>query len=185
MCGCESCEIVFASRSNRCADFGRRRHVRRQHLHRHRPLQPRVPRLVDLPHPARSDRRQDLVRTEPRSHRQTHVGRLSSAVISQEFAARIVSRPKGGRRFGPRERSAARRPGLRSSAHPREPQAGAPEGRRPPNEAKRRFMAEASSRRRRCWRSCPPSSWRAPSRRRARRRPPARALRRSCDPRSP
>ena len=46
------------------AHLGRRRHVRRQHLDRHRPLQPRVPRLVDLPHPARAERRQDLVGAE-------------------------------------------------------------------------------------------------------------------------
>ena len=45
--------------------------MRRQHLHRHRPLQPRVPRLVDLPHPARAERRQDLVGTEAGASRQS------------------------------------------------------------------------------------------------------------------
>ena len=55
-------------------DFRRRRHVLRQHLHRDRPLQPRVPRLVDLAHPARAQRRKDLVRTELRSRDERHWG---------------------------------------------------------------------------------------------------------------
>ena len=45
-------------------DLGRRREMRRQHLDRDRPLEPRVARLVDLAHPARADRREDLVGAE-------------------------------------------------------------------------------------------------------------------------
>ena len=36
----------------------------RQDLDRHRSLEPRVPRLVDLPHPSCANRRQDLVGAE-------------------------------------------------------------------------------------------------------------------------
>ncbi len=64
--------------------------------------------------------------------RLTFVDSISEA-LSLQFAARKVSRPKGGRRFAPRERSAARRPGARSSAHPREPRADASAGRRRPS----------------------------------------------------
>ena len=39
-------------------------------------LEPRVPRLVDLAHPARADRRQDLVGAEPRPGRERHRGSL-------------------------------------------------------------------------------------------------------------
>jgi len=41
-----------------------RREVRWQHFDRHCPLQARVPRFVDLSHPAGAQRRQDLVGTE-------------------------------------------------------------------------------------------------------------------------
>ena len=51
------------------------RRVRRQYLHRHRPLQPRVLRLVHLPHPACAQRRQDLVGTQARAGRERHDGR--------------------------------------------------------------------------------------------------------------
>ena len=43
-----------------------------QDLDGDRPLQPRVPRLVDLSHPARADRGEDLVGTEPGTCRQRH-----------------------------------------------------------------------------------------------------------------
>ena len=64
MCGCESCEIVFASRSKRWRDSADDGHVRREDLDRDRALEPRVLRLVDLAHPARADRRDDLVGAE-------------------------------------------------------------------------------------------------------------------------
>ena len=53
------------------AGFGRGREVRRQNFDRDGSLQPRVARPVDLAHPARAERRQDLVRTEtgPRGKR--------------------------------------------------------------------------------------------------------------------
>ena len=47
--------------------------------------------------------------------------------LSVLFAARIVSRPKGGRRFAPREPERREGSGVRSSPHPGEPDAGAPQ----------------------------------------------------------
>ena len=70
------------------------------------PVQLGIPGPVDLAHPSRSERRQDFVGTELRSGSERHLAYV---------AARIVSRPKGGRRFAPRERSAARESGSRSS----------------------------------------------------------------------
>jgi hypothetical protein len=43
---------------------------RRQHLDRHRPVEPGVARLEDLAHAAFADQRQDLVRAETRTGRQ-------------------------------------------------------------------------------------------------------------------
>ena len=43
-----------------------RRRLRRQHLDRHLATESRVPRAVHLPHPARAERREDLVRTQAR-----------------------------------------------------------------------------------------------------------------------
>ena len=73
-------------------DLGRRRHVRRQHLHRHRPLQPRVPRLVDLPHPAGAERRQDLVRAEPRARADAHF--FSSPAV--QFVTSVIGESSCG-----------------------------------------------------------------------------------------
>src|SRR4030095_1567899 len=50
----------------------RRRHVRRQHLHRDCALQPRVSSLVDLPHPTRAQRRAHLVGTEAETRSERH-----------------------------------------------------------------------------------------------------------------
>jgi hypothetical protein len=47
----------------------------RHHLDRHLSLQPRVPRAVNLPHPASAERRQDLVWAKPRTGFQGHGGR--------------------------------------------------------------------------------------------------------------
>ena len=44
----------------------------RQHLDRHRPVEPRVPRPVDLAHPALADRREDLVGSEPPAGGERH-----------------------------------------------------------------------------------------------------------------
>ena len=44
----------------------------RKNLDRHRPIQPRVPRPVHLPHPARPDRRDDLVRPKARAGSHCH-----------------------------------------------------------------------------------------------------------------
>ena len=56
-------------------DLGRSRQVRRQHLDRHRAVQPRVPRPVHLPHPSRAERREDLVRTETGTGGERHLFR--------------------------------------------------------------------------------------------------------------
>jgi hypothetical protein len=47
----------------------------RQDLHRDMALQPLIPRPVHLPHPARANGREDLVRAEPRADCQGHVDR--------------------------------------------------------------------------------------------------------------
>jgi hypothetical protein len=43
-----------------------------QHLDRHFPLEPRVACPVDLAHPAGAERRDDLVRSQPRSGGESH-----------------------------------------------------------------------------------------------------------------
>ncbi len=48
-----------------------RGHRRGQHLDGHVALEPRVPRPVDLPHPSRAQRREDLVGAEPSSRRES------------------------------------------------------------------------------------------------------------------
>src|SRR6266545_2956153 len=47
--------------------------MRRKDLHRHRALQPRVLRPVDLPHPAGAHRREELVGTETRAGSERHL----------------------------------------------------------------------------------------------------------------
>ncbi|OFW30570.1 MAG: hypothetical protein A3H97_05755 [Acidobacteria bacterium RIFCSPLOWO2_02_FULL_65_29] len=44
-----------------------RRQMRRQNLDGDEPIEPRVPRLVDLSHPPGAGQRQDLERAEPES----------------------------------------------------------------------------------------------------------------------
>ena len=70
MCGCESCEIALRLALEALAR-PRATPTRRvgQHLDRHVALEPRVPRPVDLAHPARAERRDDLVGTEASSRR--------------------------------------------------------------------------------------------------------------------
>ena len=99
------------------ARLRRRRDVRRQHLDRDLARKPRVVRPVDLPHPAGSDRRQDLVGAQLRRRQQDVKSNPSPGADSFSFPPtpwvrsrpRIVSRPKGGRRFAPRERERAQR----------------------------------------------------------------------------
>ena len=50
----------------------RRREMLRQHLDRHLPPEPRVPRLVDLAHPSRTERREDLVVAETGARGKRH-----------------------------------------------------------------------------------------------------------------
>ena len=64
MCGCESCEIVLASRSKRWRDLGRRRRCYGRTLIATVALEPRVARAIDLAHAARADGREDLVGAE-------------------------------------------------------------------------------------------------------------------------
>src|SRR5258706_3972038 len=60
------------------------------------------------------------------------------------FAARIVSRPEGGRRFASREPQRREGSGARSSPHPGEPDAGAPDGRRSLAKRRRRLARRAA-----------------------------------------
>ena len=67
-----------------------RREMLRQDLDRDRALEPRVSRLVDLPHPARADGRQDLVRPELRPRRERHgflraAAQLTSTLVGSSF----------------------------------------------------------------------------------------------------
>jgi hypothetical protein len=52
--------------------LGRRGHAGGQRLDRHRSLEPRVPRLVDLSHASDAERRQDLVGAEAVAGRERH-----------------------------------------------------------------------------------------------------------------
>ena len=71
MFGCDSAATALASRSNRwsaCRDPG---DGRRQHLDRDVPVELR-PRPVHLAHPARAERRKDLVGAESRAEGEGH-----------------------------------------------------------------------------------------------------------------
>src|SRR6266508_3962678 len=65
----------------------------RQHLDCHGPFEPRVPRLVHLPHPARAQRSEDLVGTELCSGGDAH--RLSSTAQSRTTVMGGEERPSG------------------------------------------------------------------------------------------
>ena len=79
------------------ARFGRRGHVRRQDLDGDRPLEPRVLRLVNLPHPARADRRDDLVGTEAGTRCEAH--EILARILSSASHSPVYdSPPKGERR---------------------------------------------------------------------------------------
>jgi hypothetical protein len=60
------------------------------HLERHVPAETRVPCPVDLAHPARSERRQDLVRTEPAAGGQRHGRRPYATVTFRRFTVRAA-----------------------------------------------------------------------------------------------
>src|SRR5260221_9873287 len=47
--------------------------MRRQDLDRDRPIEPCIPRPIDLSHPPRAGRRQDLVRPKPSPFRKCHL----------------------------------------------------------------------------------------------------------------
>ncbi len=72
MLGWFRAEADRASFSKRFSRSCVRRQRLRQHLDRHLARQARVPRPVHLPHPACTERRQDLVGAEPRSGRESH-----------------------------------------------------------------------------------------------------------------
>ena len=59
-----------------------RRQRLRQHLDRHLARQTRVPRPVHLPHPARAERREDLVGSQASACGQRHVERSSRRILS-------------------------------------------------------------------------------------------------------
>ena len=99
MFGCESWEIVLASRSKRCAHVRSAEQVRRQHLDRDVAPEPRVAGAIDLAHPARAERRQDLVGTEFRPGRERH------AEIPSVRGARSLREVTERRSLTPRERS--------------------------------------------------------------------------------
>ena len=97
MCGCESCEIVLRLALEALAELRVDGEMRRQHLDRDRALEPRVARPVDLAHPARADRRDDLVGAEPSAGTERH-----GCAASYH---RVLRRP------GEREPGPDRRPG--------------------------------------------------------------------------
>ena len=81
MWGWESWEIVFASRSKRWRSSSSEVRCSGRTLTATSRSEPRVPRPVDLAHPARADRRKDLVGTEPRPCCQRHVASCPNRVI--------------------------------------------------------------------------------------------------------
>ena len=58
------------------AQLGGRRHVRRQHLHRDAAPEPGVLRAIDLAHSAGTEGRLDLVRSQPGTALERHLGSL-------------------------------------------------------------------------------------------------------------
>ena len=74
MFGWFSADADRASCSKRAQAIGVLRERRRQHLDRHLAPEPRVLRPVDLAHPARAERREDLVGAELRSGGERHLG---------------------------------------------------------------------------------------------------------------
>ena len=57
-----------------------------QHLDRHLAAEPRVPRPIDLAHPAGAKRRDDFERAEASARRETHAGGKSSCVEAARSA---------------------------------------------------------------------------------------------------
>ena len=72
MFGWVSAATARASRSKRASASALSREVRRQHLDGDVAPEPRVARAVDLAHPARPERRRDLVRPEAGPGREGH-----------------------------------------------------------------------------------------------------------------
>jgi hypothetical protein len=70
--GCWTCEIDLASCSKRRRWSRLSCRCSRQHLDRHVPFEARIASLVDLPHPARTERSGDLVRTQTGPFREVH-----------------------------------------------------------------------------------------------------------------
>ncbi len=116
-------------------DLRRRRQVLRQHLHRDRPLQPRVLRLVNLAHPASADRRDDLVRAQARSGGEAQTISPESPASSGRSSWETSTPGRAGRRRGSAGRPetartcCAGRPGAREGQ--RAPAARPPGSRRP------------------------------------------------------
>ena len=93
MCGWESCEIVFASRSNRCrtsADAERCcgstliATVRSSRVSRG---------SIDLAHPPRADRRKDLVRTEAGAGGECH--RFDGEIRESQLTVTVMASASG------------------------------------------------------------------------------------------
>ena len=90
-----------------------RRERLRQHLDRHLALQLRIPRPVHLSHPARAQRRDDLVGPEARSGRQRHLAARDELLEPRVLAQRDRSwgRSSASRARGSTGSSAAARAG--------------------------------------------------------------------------
>ena len=72
MCGCVSCEMARASRSNRSRNCGSPASVVWQDLDRDRAVESRVARFVHLAHATGAKQRQDFVGAKPRAGGQGH-----------------------------------------------------------------------------------------------------------------
>ena len=99
MCGWESCEIVLRLALEALAQLLVGGQVLRQDLDGDGPLEARVPRPVDLAHPARAERREDLVGTEPGTCRQRQIVScpVRSANHTLGISKRTLDRSRGRR----------------------------------------------------------------------------------------
>ena len=99
MWGCESCEIVCASRSKRWRTSGDDERCGRQDLDRHRAVEPRVARPVDLAHPARAERRDDLVGAQAFPGREGHRRWAILRAAAEVLCPLCQSAARDGRRY--------------------------------------------------------------------------------------
>ena len=97
MCGCDSCEIVRASRSNRWRASGDDAMAGDSTLIGDVAIEPRVARPVDLAHAAGAERRDDFIWTETALPAASSV--IEAHAVRLPFASQLQHRPSAAFRF--------------------------------------------------------------------------------------